>query len=80
MSFGGEGSVNPPKIPANEEDAQFMEMFIPIAEKLLAEGKIKVHPPSVRPGGLRGILEGFQDLREGKVSGEKLVYRVADAE
>ena len=80
MSFGGEGSVIPPKIPAKEEDARFMEMFIPIAEGLLAEGKIKVHPPSVRPGGLRGVLYGLQDLREGKVSGAKLVYRVAETE
>ncbi len=70
----------PPTIPAKEEDARFMEMFVPIAEGLLAEGKIKVHPPSVRPGGLRGVLEGLQDLREGEVSGEKLVYRVVDTE
>lgn len=57
-----------------------MDMFIPIAEGLLKEGKIRVHPPSVRPGGLRGVLEGLQDLREGKVSGEKIVYRVKDTE
>ena len=55
-----------------------MEMFIPITEGLLAEGKIKAHPPSVRGGGLRGILDGWEAMRKGKVSGEKLVYRVAD--
>ncbi len=55
-----------------------MEMWVPIAEGLLREGKIRVHPPSVRPGGLRGVLEGLKELREGKLSGEKIVYRVAD--
>ena len=65
-------------IPAKEEDTRFMETFIPIAEALLADGKIQVHPPSVRGGGLRGVLDGFQTMRDGKISGEKLVYRVAD--
>ncbi len=78
MGFAGHGSVIPPRIPAKEEDARFMEMFFGIAEALLAEGKVKAHPPSVRGGGLRGVLEGWRDMREGRVSGEKLVYRVAD--
>lgn len=51
-----------------------------IAEKLLEEGKVRGHPVSVREGGLRGVIEGLEDLREGRVSGEKLVYRVADTE
>lgn len=78
MSFGGQGGAPPPKIPAKDEDPRFMEMFVPIAEALLASGKVQVHPPSVREGGLRGVLDGLQAMREGKVSGEKLVYRVAD--
>ncbi|KAL9103463.1 MAG: hypothetical protein Q9163_001491 [Psora crenata] len=78
MSFQRKAGVIPPKIPAKVEDARFMEVFIPIAEALLAHGKIKAHPPRVREAGLRGILDGLQDMREGKVSGEKLVYRVAD--
>lgn len=78
MGFGGQGGVIPPKIPAKDEDARFMEMFVPIAEALLAGGKIQVHPPSKRRGGLRGILDGLQTMREGKISGEKVVYRVAD--
>lgn len=57
-----------------------METFIPIAEGLLKEGKIRGHSPSVRRGGLRGVLEGLKELREGKVSGEKVVYRVEDTE
>ena len=71
MSFTGQGTI-----PANAEDLQFMTLFIGIAQKLLAEGKIKPHPMSLRQGGLCGVLDGLKELREGKVSGEKLVYRV----
>ena len=78
MSFGGQGGVMPPTIPAKDEVARFMRLFVPVAEALLAAGKIQVHPPSVRGGGLRGVLNGLQAMRQGKVSGEKLVYRVAD--
>ena len=67
-----------PNIPAKEEDARFANMFVGVAEGLLREGKIKGHPASVRKGGLGGVLEGLQEMRDGKVSGEKLVYRVAD--
>ncbi|KAH8918822.1 GroES-like protein [Atractiella rhizophila] len=44
------------------------------------EGKNKVKPNRVRviPGGLEGVDEGLTLLEKGKVSGEKLVYRIAD--
>ncbi|CAF9934604.1 MAG: hypothetical protein HETSPECPRED_009283 [Heterodermia speciosa] len=71
LSFPGRGLF-----PAKEEDLHFMTKFIGIAQELLAEGKIKPHPVSLRPGGLKGVLDGLQDMREGKVSGEKLVYRI----
>jgi hypothetical protein len=48
--------------------------FAEVAERLLAEGKIKPHPKDVREGGLKGVLDGIQDLREKKVRGKKLVY------
>lgn len=32
------------------------------------EGTIKVHPPAVKEGGLEKVLEGVDDLRQGKVS------------
>ena len=64
--------------PASMEDFEFSVMFWKLAGKLLEQGKLKVHPPSLRPNGLRGVLEGLQEMREGKVSGEKLVYKIAD--
>ncbi|KAJ5192733.1 hypothetical protein N7449_008875 [Penicillium cf. viridicatum] len=64
--------------PAKPEDQAFAEKFIPIAESLLAQGKVKVHPPKVGEHGLKGVLEGLKLLREDKVSGEKLVYNVSE--
>jgi NADPH:quinone reductase-like Zn-dependent oxidoreductase len=66
----------PDNWPARPEDKAHAEKFAVIAEKLLADGRIKGHRPSVRPGGLKGVFEGLQLLREGKVSGYKLVYNV----
>lgn len=65
-------------IPAKPEDQAFAEKVFPIAESLLAQGKVKVHPPKVGEHGLKGVLEGLKLLREDKVSGEKLVYNVSE--
>lgn len=48
--------------------------FAGVAERLLEEGRIKMHPKEVRVGGLKGVLEGIRDLKDQKVSGRKLVY------
>ncbi|KAF4771718.1 hypothetical protein N7455_008284 [Penicillium solitum] len=64
--------------PAKPEDKAFAEKFIPIAESLLAQGKVKVHPPKVGEHGLKGVIEGLKLLKEDKVSGEKLVYNVSE--
>lgn len=66
------------EFPAKGEDFEFAKMFSSLAEKLLGDGKFKVHPPSVRKGGLKGVLEGLQEMREEKVSGQKLVYKVSE--
>jgi hypothetical protein len=64
--------------PAKPEDRAHTEKFIPIAENLLKQGKIKVHPPKVGPNGLVGVMDGLKPLKEDKVSGEKLVYNVSE--
>ncbi|KAL1952597.1 hypothetical protein VTO42DRAFT_4704 [Malbranchea cinnamomea] len=69
------GDIHLPVIP---EDRDFAEKFSLLTEKLLAEGKIKVHKPKINEGGLKGVLDGLQLMREGKVSGEKLVYNVEE--
>lgn len=65
-------------IAANPEDFEFGKRFWSTAEKLLREGKWKPHRAELRSGGLDGILGGLEDLKQGKVSGKKLVYRVSE--
>lgn len=72
--FGEEVLFGDRNVPASKEDFEFGKMFWALATKLLGEGKIKVHKPTVRSGGLGGVLSGLQELKENKISGEKLVY------
>ncbi|KAK7538814.1 chaperonin 10-like protein [Phyllosticta citribraziliensis] len=65
--------------PAKKEDFEFGKMFWALSQRLLEEKKFRVHQPDVRDGGLNGVLEGLNDLRQGKVSGKKLVYRIGSA-
>ena len=59
-----------------QDDYEFAVRWAAMFEKLLAEGKVKVHPPRVMDGGLDKLLDGLDLLRNDKVSGQKLVYRV----
>ena len=74
----GERIILDAEYQAKPDDFEFAVRFNTLAEKLLAEGKLKVHKPSLQSGGLKGVLNGIGLLRDGKVSGENLVYRVAD--
>lgn len=77
----GEGfwkPFGPGDYPASAEDYELGKKFWKLTEKLLEEGKFKVHPPDVRDGGLEGVLEGLRDLKDGKISGKKLVYKIAE--
>ena len=46
--------------------------------RLLEDGRLKAHPYEVIPGGLNGVLTGLKNLRDGKASGVKYVYRIED--
>lgn len=63
-------------LPAVPEDWEFGKKFWTLAEGLLADGKVKVHRPAVNKygSGLEGALKGMDAMRQGKVSGEKLVF------
>jgi len=55
-----------------------LERYVRLAEELLSEGKLK--PNKVRNiGGLESVADGLNDLRNGKVSGEKLVITIPPA-
>ncbi|TVY29255.1 Protein TOXD [Lachnellula hyalina] len=60
--------------PVVPEDYELVKKVLALSEGLLEDGKIKPHPAAVRPGGLGGILSGMMDLKNKKISGEKLVY------
>ena len=46
--------------------------------RLLEDGRLKAHPYEVIPGGLNGVLTGLKNLRDGKASALKYVYRIED--
>lgn len=58
------------------EDKAVWEKYLSLLPDLLSSGKVK--PNRIREmGGLNDIITGFQEQQEGKVSAEKLVYKIA---
>lgn len=73
----GEAFKDEPKdVLAKPQDFEFGKMWWELARGLLEEGKIRVHGISVNETGkgLEGVLKGMDLMRQGKVSGRKLVY------
>lgn len=66
------------KVPAKPQDFEFGKKWWRLAERLLSEGKLRGMPTSVKKGGLQGVLDGFEEMKSGKVSMQKLVYRVGE--
>jgi NADPH:quinone reductase-like Zn-dependent oxidoreductase len=66
-------------VPAKPQDFEFGKTFWELATKLLASQQLTVHPTKVGSGGLEGVLKGLDELREGKVSGVKLVYKIDES-
>ena len=75
---GEEMKLSDTIIPAKKGDFEFMKGFIEVVEGLLEKGEVKTHPVEVGKAGLVGVLEGLQRMRERKVRGKKLVYRVGE--
>lgn len=65
------------EFPPAPEDYKVASEFFDVAKDLYASGKLVVHPPRVEKGGLEGVFDGLQMLKDGKVSGTKLVYPLA---
>ncbi|KAF2501192.1 GroES-like protein [Lophium mytilinum] len=75
--LGREFEIAGETFEAIEEDFEFMKMWCKVAERLIADGKIKIHRMDVREGGLEGVFGGIMEMKEGKVSGKKLIYKLA---
>lgn len=61
--------------PRVMEDYELAVVYFRLSEKLMGEGKIKAHPPKTGKG-LKEALEGLDEMRQGKVSGAKLTYKI----
>ena len=59
-------------------DFELTKRMMVLGERLVGDGVIRAHPARVEKGGLEGILNGMQMLKEHKVSGAKLVYRIGE--
>ncbi len=64
------------RMPVTPQDYEFGKMWWSLSEDLFREGKIHTHKLRIGKDGLMGVLDGLQLMRDDKISGEKLVYRV----
>ncbi|ORY91701.1 chaperonin 10-like protein [Leucosporidium creatinivorum] len=63
---------------AHSSDAEFARTWYKQVGTWLEEGEFRHMRTTVVPGGLGGVQEGLRRLKEGEVSGEKLVYRIEE--
>ncbi|ETI28577.1 hypothetical protein G647_01027 [Cladophialophora carrionii CBS 160.54] len=68
-----------PKRPSVEDaqgDVAFASEFFAWLEQMLRQAKYSGHPVEVIPGGLNGVAEGLNRLRNGQAAGKKFVYQI----
>jgi len=63
---------------AFEKPAEVGKPTYQVLQELLDSGALIPNPVKIVEGGLRGVQHGWELGRDHKVSGEKLVYRIAD--
>ena len=56
----------------------FGHAWFRLFSKGLQQGWFKAHPHTVIPGGLNGVQEGLKNLKDGKASATKYVFRIAE--
>ncbi|KAF2095565.1 zinc-binding oxidoreductase-like protein ToxD [Rhizodiscina lignyota] len=62
------------------EDSDFGNVFSKYIGRALGQGWFKAQPQEVVPGGLGGVEQALKNLKEGKASAVKYVFRIADTE
>lgn len=63
---------------ATEIDKDFGYVYFKYLARGLDQGWLKAHNPEVVPGGLNGLEGALKNLRDGKASAVKYVFRIAD--
>lgn len=59
------------------EDYKTASTYLKNLTNLLENDKVKPMKHRLMPGGLGDIGRGFEEMRQGRIRGEKLVYAVA---
>ena len=75
-SLGRAFNLGEKHIPAIEADVTHMAAFLAKLPQLVKDGLVKPLPIKLWEGGFAAVSDGLQYMREGKVSAEKIVYRV----
>ncbi|KAL6234841.1 hypothetical protein BDW75DRAFT_157204 [Aspergillus navahoensis] len=70
------GSVH--KQPEFEDNEELGYIFSRYISRALQNGSLSGHPFEIRPGGLEGVEEALKDLKAGRASALKYVFRIAD--
>ncbi|KAL3472711.1 GroES-like protein [Aspergillus californicus] len=64
--------------PEFEDNEQLGFIFSRYFTRALQDGSFSGHPFEVRAGGLEGVEEALKDLKAGKASAVKYIFRIAD--
>lgn len=75
-ALGDRVEMGPLHWPASPGDFEFMKLFMARISDLLVQGQLLPHPIDVRSGGLSTIVNDLDDLRRGRISGEKIVVPI----
>jgi hypothetical protein len=73
FEFGPFGTV-----PASKEDFEYMKAWALEWEKAFEEKKVQASEPKVGPDGLKGAIQGMDDVKNDRNSGTRLAYRVEE--
>ncbi|WVN88001.1 uncharacterized protein L203_103199 [Cryptococcus depauperatus CBS 7841] len=63
-------------IPASKEDREFGVKIYKKTPELIVKYGLKPNPIEIK-GGFDDVLEGLDDLKNGRVSGKKVVMKIA---
>jgi hypothetical protein len=68
---------HPYYFPVIDKDRKFGAAIMDHTPELISKYGVKANPIDLR-GGLDAVPQGFADMKAGKLSGEKFVYKVAE--
>ncbi|KAI0255989.1 dehydrogenase [Lactifluus subvellereus] len=68
----------PRPFTASPELTEKGRKWIRLLSELLVKANLRPNPVLIQPRGLASVAEGLQYMSEGKVSAQKIVYRIAD--